>query len=65
MIVPQKSAQPIAASHWLVVVRFVDPMEQQQVVLTLVISLCMIVSNIVVHAQKSVGAHTIDRWWPM
>src|SRR5215468_9979778 len=25
MIVPQKSAQPIAASHWLVVIRFVDP----------------------------------------
>jgi len=33
MIVPQKSAQPIAASHWLVAVRFVDSMEQQQVVL--------------------------------
>jgi len=49
MIVPQKSAQPIAASHWLVVVRFVDPMEQQQVVLTLVISLCMMVRNIVLH----------------
>src|SRR6516165_9586812 len=32
MIVPQKSAQRIAASHWLVVVRFVDPTQQQQVV---------------------------------
>jgi hypothetical protein len=49
MIVPQKSAQPIAASHWLVAVCFVDSMEQQQVVLTLVLSLCMIVRNIVLH----------------
>jgi hypothetical protein len=49
MIVPQKSAQPVARSHWLVVVYFGDPMEQQQVVLTLVISLCMIVRNIVLH----------------
>ena len=39
----------IAASDWLVVVRFVDPTEQQKVVLTLVISLCMIVRNIVLH----------------
>jgi hypothetical protein len=43
MIVPQKSAQPVATSHWVVVVCFADPMEQQLVVLTLVISLCMIV----------------------
>jgi hypothetical protein len=49
MIVPQKSAKPIATPHWLVVVRFVDAMEQQQVVLTLVISLCMIARNIVLH----------------
>jgi hypothetical protein len=49
MIVPQKSAQPVATSHWLVVVCFADPMEQQQVVLTLVISLYMIVRNIVLH----------------
>jgi len=55
MIVPQKFAQPIATSHRLVVVRFVDPMEQQQVVLTLVISLCMIVRNIVLHRPPQGG----------
>jgi hypothetical protein len=49
MIVPQKSAQPVATSHWLVVVCFVDALEQQQVVLTLVISLCMIVRDILLH----------------
>ena len=49
MIVPQKSTQPVATSHWLVVVRFADPMEQQEVVLTLVISLGMIVRSIVLH----------------
>jgi hypothetical protein len=29
MIVPQKSTQPVATSHWLAVVCFSDPMEQQ------------------------------------
>jgi hypothetical protein len=52
MIVPQKSTQPVATSHWLVVVCFADPMEQQQVVLTLVISLCMIVRDIVLHLSE-------------
>jgi hypothetical protein len=41
MIVPQKPAQPVATSDWLAVACFADPMEQQQVVFTLVISLCM------------------------
>jgi hypothetical protein len=50
MIVPQKSAQPVATSHFLVVVCFADLMERQHVVLTLVISLCMIVRNIVPHS---------------
>ena len=41
MIAPQKPAQPVATSDWLAVACFADPMEQQQVVFTLVISLCM------------------------
>jgi hypothetical protein len=49
MIVPQKSAQPVATSDWLVVVCFADSTEQQKVVLTLMISLGMIVRSIVLH----------------
>jgi hypothetical protein len=70
MIVLQKSTQPIQASHWHVVVRFVDSMEQQQVVLTLVISLCMIVRNIVLHRPpqgafakgNDLRRHDIPNW---
>src|ERR1700751_5223724 len=49
MIVPQKSAQPIATSHRLVAAGFRNLAEKQHVVLTLVISLSMIVRQIAVH----------------
>jgi hypothetical protein len=49
MMVLQKSAQPVATSNWLVLACFADPTKQQQVVLILVISLCMIVRQIAVY----------------
>ena len=57
MIVPQKSAQPVATSRWLVVVCFADLTEQQHIVLTLVISLCMIV----LHSERSPKGMAFDK----
>jgi hypothetical protein len=44
-----QSAQPVATSNWLVVACFADSTKQQQVILTLVISLCMIVRQIALY----------------